>query len=209
MFKKLRRIDMHKRSLILGIIALVTAFIPFICLVSPVIAIITIVTVIRGAKNEKNNLWNVALALAIISFPISILNSLVITGTGISYLVSRSVQESKYAQSNDIISAPPPEPLATYDLPSFSKTTSDAEPHFIKMTISLAYNPDPALNSELEDKKDDFQHIINLLVQGKTYEELNSTSGSITLAEEIKAHINMMLISGKIKEIYFKEFVVN
>ena len=53
---------------------------------------------------------------------------------GISFLVSKSVQESKYQKSQDIIAAPPPEPLAIYELPAFSKTTADAEPHFIKMT---------------------------------------------------------------------------
>ena len=36
---------------------------------------------------------------------------------------------------------------------------------------------------------------------------LDSVSDSVTLAEEIKAHINIRLIAGKIKEVYFKEFV--
>ena len=128
---------------------------------------------------------------------------------GISFLVSKSVQESKYQKSQGIIAAPPPEPLATYELPTFTKTTADAEPHFVKMTISLAYSMDPILNNELVNRRDEIQHIVNILLQGKMYEELNSVSGTITLAEEIKAHINIRLINGKIKEIYFKEFVVN
>ncbi len=128
---------------------------------------------------------------------------------GISYLVSKYVQESRYQKSQDIIAAPPPEPLAVYSLPAISKTTADAEPHFVKMQISLAYTADPLLNTELVNRKDEIQHIVNIILQGKTYEELRSVSGSITLAEEIKAHINMRLIAGKIKEIYFVEFVVN
>jgi flagellar FliL protein len=128
---------------------------------------------------------------------------------GISFLVARSVQESRYQKSQDIISAPPPEPLAVYELPSFSATTADAEPHFIKMQISLGYSLDPILNTELSSRKDEFQHIVNMLLGGKTYEDLNTISGKITLAEEIKAHINMRLINGKIKEIYFKEFIIN
>jgi len=48
-----------------------------------------------------------------------------------------------------------------------------------------------------------------MLLGGKTYEDLNTISGKITLAEEIKVHINMRLINGKIKEIYFKEFIIN
>ena len=43
----------------------------------------------------------------------------------------------------------------------------------------------------------------------KKYEDLDSVSDAVALAEEIKAHINVILISGKIKEVYFKELVVN
>jgi len=134
---------------------------------------------------------------------------LVVIMIGISFLVAKNVQESRYEKSQDIIAAPPPPPLATYELPAFSKTTSDAEPRFIKLQISLAYEPSPELNNELIRRRDEIQHIVNILLQGKTFEDLNSVSGALILGEEIKAHINIRLISGKIKEIYFKEFVVN
>jgi flagellar basal body-associated protein FliL len=133
----------------------------------------------------------------------------VVLMVGISFLVARSVQESKYQKSQDIISAPPPEPLAVYELPAFTSTTVDAEPHFIKMQISLGYSMDPMLNTELVNRKNEIQHIVNMLLGGKSYEDLNSTSGKITLGEEIKSHINMRLINGKIKEIFFIEFLVN
>jgi len=128
---------------------------------------------------------------------------------GISFIVSKSVTQSKYDRSTDIISAPPPEPLAVFALPALSKTTADAEPHSVKMTMSLAYATDPLLNTELGSRKDEILHIVNLLVQGKTYEDLNTVAGTIALAEEIKAHINIILINGKIKEVYFTEFLVN
>lgn len=134
---------------------------------------------------------------------------LVVLMIGISFLVAKNVQESRYEKNQDIIAAPPPAPLATYELPAFSKTTSDAEPHFIKLQISLAYETSPDLNNELIRRRDEIQHIVNILLQGKTFEELNTVSGALTLGEEIKAHINIRLISGKIKEIYFKEFVIN
>ncbi|PKL35500.1 MAG: endoflagellar basal body-associated protein [Spirochaetae bacterium HGW-Spirochaetae-1] len=134
---------------------------------------------------------------------------LIVLVTGISYLVSKNVQESNYEKSQDIVAAPPPPPLNTYELPSFSKTTADTEPHFIKMQISLAYEMNVELNNELVNRKDEIQHIINILLQGKKYEDLDSVSDAVELAEEIKAHINVRLISGKIKEVYFKEFVVN
>ena len=56
---------------------------------------------------------------------------------GLSYLVTKHVQEQKYAKEQAIVVAPPPPPLAHFDLPSFSVTTKDAEPHFAKVSISL------------------------------------------------------------------------
>ena len=128
---------------------------------------------------------------------------------GISYLVARNVQESMYEKSQDIVAAPPPEPLAVYELPPFAKATADEEPHFLKLTLSLGYDASPEMNNELIRRKDEMQHIINILLQGKKFEDLDSVSDSVTLAEEIKAHINIRLIAGKVKEVYFKEFVLN
>ncbi len=134
---------------------------------------------------------------------------LVVLMVGISFLVSSNIQERRYQKSQDIIAAPPPEPLATYELPAFSKATADAEPHFIKMQISLAYEANPVMSAELGSRRDEVQHIVNVLLQGKTIDELNDKSDMITLAEEIKAHINLRLIAGKIKEVYFKEYLIN
>lgn len=134
---------------------------------------------------------------------------IVVLMIGISYLVSKNVQESSYARSQDIVAAPPPEPLQTFELPSLSNTTADLEPHFIKMQVSLGYDMSPSLNTELSKRKDEMLHIINILLKGKKFEELNSIDSAVSLSEEIKAHINIRLISGKIKEVYFKEFIVN
>ena len=128
---------------------------------------------------------------------------------GISVIVSKSVTESKYQRDQDIIAAPPPEPLAVYELPTFTSVTTDAEPHFVKMTISLGFVPDTILGSELSNRKWEIQHTVTLILQGKSYEDLKSVEKTITLSEEIKAHINTRLINGKIKEVYFSEFVVN
>ena len=98
---------------------------------------------------------------------------------GISYLVSKYVQERSYQKEQDIVVAPPPPPLAHYDLPVFQTATADEEPHFAKITVSLGF------------------------------EDLNTVEKSVGLSEEIKSHVNVILIAGKIKEVYFKEFVVN
>jgi flagellar protein FliL len=134
---------------------------------------------------------------------------LIVLVTGISWLVARYVQESSYQKRQDIVAAPPPAPLAGFELPDFSKTTADAEPHFIKMKITLAYETNMELNNELVQRRDQIQHVVNIILQGKKYEDLDEVSDTIALAEEIKAHVNVILISGKIKEVYFKELVVN
>ena len=64
------------------------------------------------------------------------------------------------------IAAPPPAPLPAYELPSFSKTTADIEPHFIKLKLSLGYEMSPELNSELIKRKSEMQHILMNSVEG-------------------------------------------
>lgn len=135
---------------------------------------------------------------------------LIVLVIGISYLVAKNVQESSYEKSQDIVSAPPPAPLHTYELtPEFAKTTADEEPHFVKMKISLGYKHSVELNTELVQRKDQIRHIINIIMQGKKFTDLDSVTDTVALAEEIKAHINVILISGKIQEVYLLEFVVN
>ncbi len=128
---------------------------------------------------------------------------------GISYLVTKYVQEQRYEREQDIVLAPPPAPLSHFDLPSFSVTTKDAEPHFAKLTVSLGYEDNVALNAELVQRTPQIQHIINIVLRGKKYEDMDSVEDTVNLSEEIKAHINTILISGKVKEVYFREFVVN
>lgn len=128
---------------------------------------------------------------------------------GISYWVAKSVQESSYERRQDIIAAPPPPPLNVFEMPELSMTTADEDPHFIKLQISLGYEPHLELQNELIKRRDQMQHIVNILLQGKRAENLRTVEDTVALAEEIKAHINMVLVSGQIKEVYFREFVVN
>ncbi|MDY6967365.1 MAG: flagellar basal body-associated FliL family protein [Spirochaetota bacterium] len=128
---------------------------------------------------------------------------------GISYLVTKNVQEKKYEMEEAIVVAPPPPPLAHFDIPSFSVTTRDSEPHFAKVTVSLGYEDNMQLNMEFVRRTVQIQHIINIILSGKSYEDLDSVEDKINLAEEIKAHINALLIAGKVKEVYFREIVVN
>jgi flagellar protein FliL len=129
---------------------------------------------------------------------------------GISYLVSTYVQERRYAKEQDIVIVPPPAPLSRYELPTFAFTTRDVDAHMGKITIALGFEKsEQQLNSELVERTPQLQHIVNVLLRGKSYDELNSVESMLNLSEEIKAHVNVVLINGKVKEIYYKEFVVS
>ena len=129
--------------------------------------------------------------------------------TGIAYLVSKYMVEASYAKEQQILTAPPPKPLAHYDLKEFAVSTKDVETHFIKVQISLAYTKDDLkLQTELIARGVQIRHIINILLSGKRYQDLDSVEEKIDLAEEIKASINVILRNGQIKEVYYREFVL-
>ncbi len=129
---------------------------------------------------------------------------------GISYLVSKYMMEASYAKEQQILTAPPPAPLGHYDLKEFAISTKDAETHFVKVQISLAYTKeDLKLQTELIERSVQIRHIVNILLSGKRYQDLNSVEKKIDLAEEIKASINIILRNGQIKEVYYREFVLS
>ncbi len=132
----------------------------------------------------------------------------VLLSGAISFGVMEWSRSREYEKQQDIIAAPPPDPLQVFELPDVTKTTADMEPHFLKMKISLGYEKDTQLNKELGERKDQIMHILNILLQGKKYDELKSESDMLALGEEIKAHVNQILKEGKVKEVYFKEFTL-
>ena len=132
---------------------------------------------------------------------------LIITSTFTT--VNLHSQECYYGTSEEIEVVPPPDPLATFELPAFSFTTDDKKPHFAKIAIVLAFEKSPELEKEIISRKDEIQHIIGVLLHGKKYRDIDSVEDTINLTEEIKANINARLMNGKIKEIYFAEFTLN
>ena len=106
--------------------------------------------------------YNVIMKIIKILFYIVGAIILILLIIGISYIVTKNVQEQRYVREQAIIVAPPPPPLSHFDLPSFSVTTRDPEPHFAKVTLSLGYEESIELNAELVRRTPQFQHIINV-----------------------------------------------
>ncbi|MBN1500404.1 MAG: flagellar basal body-associated FliL family protein [Spirochaetes bacterium] len=152
---------------------------------------------VNASKIIKILIWVVA---AVVGFILVVI---------VSYQVARYVQNKSYQQAQDVIVAPPPPPLAHFDIDSFTVTTNDEEPHFAKITLSLGYEDNIALNTELIQRRIQIRHLINIILRGKKFEDINSIEDTISLSEEIKAQVNVILIAGKVKEVYFTEFVVN
>ena len=130
----------------------------------------------------------------------------------ISYFVAKYVKTEAYKEEAHIILAPAPPPLATFRFnKEFRVNTADVEePHFIQVSISLGYDPEnKKLEIELNQRRTQMMHIINIILGGKKKEDLVTPLQKLNLAEEIKSQLNMILREGKIEEVYFEELIVS
>ncbi|MBX2987607.1 MAG: flagellar basal body-associated FliL family protein [Bdellovibrionaceae bacterium] len=62
---------------------------------------------------------------------------------------------------------------------------------------------------EIEKRKAQIRDIIIITLSSKTYEEVSSREGKDNLRGEIKDTINNFLTKGKIKNVFFTEFIYN
>ncbi|MDY6821320.1 MAG: flagellar basal body-associated FliL family protein [Deferribacterota bacterium] len=61
---------------------------------------------------------------------------------------------------------------------------------------------------ELKERKPQLRDIIISIASSKTFEDIQSVRGKIALKSEIKRRVNLVLNTGKIKNVYFTQFVV-
>ena len=78
---------------------------------------------------------------------------------------------------------------------------------YLKTTIQLEMEGD-TLQSELERRQAQMRDIILALLTSKTTKELQQLEGKFHLREELLSRLNQLLVSGKIKRVYFTEFVI-
>jgi len=129
--------------------------------------------------------------------------------SGFLFWLTKNTESLDYKKEHQVDAKPSSSPLKTYQLPLFVKKTIDVNRHSFKIRLSLAYENNYFLSKELQEREDEIQHIINILLQGKRYDDIDSANDAIALAESIKAHLNVRLNNGKIKEVYFKEFMID
>ncbi len=79
--------------------------------------------------------------------------------------------------------------------------------HYVKAALTLEINKEEA-KEEVNKRMPQIRDAILLLVGNKTYEELHDLQGKKQLKAELVSKINSFLQNGKVKAIYFTDFVV-
>lgn len=84
---------------------------------------------------------------------------------------------------------------------------SEEDRHYVKASLTIELNREEALE-ETNKRMPQIRDSILLLVGNKTFEELQDLQGKKQLKAEIISKINSFLQTGKVKAIYFTDFVV-
>ncbi|MDX2480399.1 MAG: flagellar basal body-associated FliL family protein [Desulfuromusa sp.] len=83
----------------------------------------------------------------------------------------------------------------------------DQESRYLKAAITIEVDGLEA-SMELNERMAQLKDAILLLIGNKTFGELNDLQGKIQLRAELINKINSILLKGKVKRIYFTDFVV-
>jgi flagellar protein FliL len=95
-----------------------------------------------------------------------------------------------------------------YEMEIFVVNLSDpGGKRYLKTKISLEYTG-AALTDELKLRQPQLRDAVLLLLSSKTLEEIQGTEGKIILRRELILRINQALQKGKIRNLYFTEFVI-
>lgn len=78
---------------------------------------------------------------------------------------------------------------------------------FLKLTMSIEAETE-ALATEINNKMPQFRDVILLLLSSLSYDDIATLDGKMRLRNQMLNRINTQLTAGKIRNIYFSEFVV-
>jgi flagellar protein FliL len=78
---------------------------------------------------------------------------------------------------------------------------------YLKTKINLGYSG-AELTDEIKQNLPQLRDAVLVLLSSKTVEAIQGTEGIITLRQELIQRINLSLKKGKIKNLYFTEFVI-
>lgn len=66
----------------------------------------------------------------------------------------------------------------------------------------------PTLNQEITRRSIQIESTVKALLGNKTYDEIQGVDGKIILKNELIATLNRMLETGKVRNVYFSEFLI-
>ncbi len=84
---------------------------------------------------------------------------------------------------------------------------SEEGTHYVKASLSLELSSDAAME-EAQKRMPQIRDAVLLLIGNKTFEELQDLEGKKQVKAEIKSKINSFLKSGRVKNVYLTDFVV-
>jgi flagellar FliL protein len=95
-----------------------------------------------------------------------------------------------------------------YPLDTFTvNLLSESGRRYLKVEMNLEIEGEE-LSPELDTKKPVFRDIIIRILSSKSLEEISTIKGKEKLKEQIVDELNMRLKDGKVKNVYFTDFVV-
>ena len=97
-------------------------------------------------------------------------------------------------------------PMVALD-PFIVNIIDDEESRYLKAAITMEVNT-PEATMEIGQRMPQIKDAVLLLVGNKTFGELQDMQGKIQLRAELINRINGILVNGKVKRIYFTDFVV-
>lgn len=78
----------------------------------------------------------------------------------------------------------------------------------VKINMELEVDG-PKVEEELDKRKPQIRDIIIILLSSKTYDQMTTRQGKEALRDEVKDTVNSFLVRGKIKKVFFTDFIVN
>lgn len=84
---------------------------------------------------------------------------------------------------------------------------SSDTPHYVKASLTVELSNEE-VKTEVEQRMPQMRDAVLLLIGNKTFEELQDLQGKKQLKAELISRMNSFLRAGKVKSIYFTNFVV-
>jgi len=89
---------------------------------------------------------------------------------------------------------------------SFISNVKDSK-KILKITIKLEL-PNSKIEKLIDARNPEIRNEVNLILRGKTEEDLNGSEGQVKLQEEILGVVKKILKTDKILNVFFDEFII-